>query len=117
VLFFIFFGFNQDAVTEYRRVYEWIRVKIFCRPVKPSNESVLPTYSAPPRIARVKLDEYELDNTSISIIDDDKWGGESRYSSRTDDVPLEALPTITAPPKAHSPESPKDRQETGATAV
>lgn len=44
VLFFVFFGFGQDAMTEYRHVYAWIRVNIFRRSPRPSNDSVLPTF-------------------------------------------------------------------------
>ncbi|KAG8933689.1 hypothetical protein FRC01_007619 [Tulasnella sp. 417] len=88
VLFFIFFGFGQDAMTEYRRFFTWIRIHVFQRPPKPSNESVLPTFNAPPRTARIKLNDLDPDETSI---DEEKWGGASRQSSRTDDVPLETL--------------------------
>lgn len=106
VLFFIFFGFGQDAMTEYRRILNWVRVSILRQPLKASNESVLPTFrletnplasyicitdrlnSAPPRVARVNLDRFDGETTSI---EDEKWGGESRHSARTDDIPLEPL--------------------------
>lgn len=112
VLFFIFFGFGQDAITEYRRFFTWIQVHVFRRTPKPSNEIVLPTFSAPPRTARIKLDEFDLDSASI---EDEKWGGESRHSSRTDDVPLEPLSSHSASHTSSQRDGSGDRREVGAT--
>ncbi|KAG9046238.1 hypothetical protein FS837_004799 [Tulasnella sp. UAMH 9824] len=108
VLFFIFFGFGQDAMTEYRRMLNWVRVTIFRRPLKASNESVLPTFSAPPRVARVQFDEES--------IEDEKWGGESRHSARTDDIPLEPLSPLS-PPSSHEPEGLESHRAKAGTNV
>jgi pheromone a factor receptor len=39
VLFFAFFGFGQEAITEYKKTYQWIRVHIFRGPPLPNQNS------------------------------------------------------------------------------
>ncbi|KAG8909213.1 hypothetical protein FRC01_007074 [Tulasnella sp. 417] len=67
VLFFIFFGFGQDAIADYRRLYTWIQINVFRIPPKPSNASVLPSFhSAPIQLKRLSTDTYpETDRASM----------------------------------------------------
>lgn len=57
----------------------------------------------------MKLDEFDMDTASI---EDEKWGGDSRHSSRTDDVPLEPMSSRSA---AHLPPQHDARDAAGPT--
>ncbi|KAG9012862.1 hypothetical protein FRB94_005008 [Tulasnella sp. JGI-2019a] len=64
--FFIFFGLGQEAMKEYGHMITWLRIHVLREKIKHS-ESVLPTWSAPQRMARVHLDDLDM----VSM--DEKW--------------------------------------------
>jgi len=72
-IFFLFFGFSQEAMGEYRRFHAWFRTTVLRLPPKPTNDSVLPTFSAPPRVVRsMKHDDLDM----ISL--DGKWDADKQ---------------------------------------
>ncbi|KAG8929293.1 hypothetical protein FRC02_005781 [Tulasnella sp. 418] len=109
ILFFIFFGFGQEARVEYGKMILWFRTKVLRQTIRPSNESVLPTFSVPyrnessGRVERVVKLEDDIDMMSI----DEKW------DSRQDDADNHSLApsssssqtqVITPPPPAATQE-------------
>ncbi|KDQ50564.1 hypothetical protein JAAARDRAFT_141708 [Jaapia argillacea MUCL 33604] len=53
-IFFLFFGFGEEGRKEYRKLYQWIRVKVFRKPVKPAVR-LADSYGSAPRYEAVTL--------------------------------------------------------------
>lgn len=68
--FFIFFGFGQEARQEYTRVWNWFKTRVLHVELKPTSDSVLPTYSV--RTDRVRHPLDSSDGLSIN----EKWDEE-----------------------------------------
>ncbi|KAG8908966.1 hypothetical protein FRB99_000069 [Tulasnella sp. 403] len=104
VTFFIFLGSGQDAMSDYRRLIRYIRVHVLKQTVKPNNDSVLPTFSAPQRTARVvRLDDLDM----ISM--DEKWDQDEKHDSescsRQGSLPSTSVIHSTSDPSLPRPSS------------
>lgn len=109
----------------YGRILDWVRVHVFRKELKPSNDSVLPTFrwaaavqfpkqlnlrlcfSAParPRTARVDLDDLDIDMVSL----EDKWDKGDSSSRRSSTIPPSAdgdKSFVTHSPPDHRPALP-----------
>jgi len=76
VTFFIFFGFGREARIEYSRMILWFRTRVLRQDVKPSIESVLPTFSIPRTASGGRVERrVQLDDLDMQSIDE-KWNDE-----------------------------------------